>query len=161
MGKEDSADNSAAAAAVPNVYFHAPGVASVRWEPSLQAVLETWEGWANADEFTSMLEAGVRALKENHGSRWLADCRLQRVLKSADQEAGNKKWVPRALAAGLKRFAVVLPVSGLAKANIQDHLSAAAASRMEVAYFATVEQAGRWLLELTGDTETAGSLPPP
>jgi hypothetical protein len=129
------------------VYFDAPGTATVRWDPDLQAVVETWEGWANATEFTAMLEAGVKALAEHHGSRWLADCRKQRVLKAADQKRGNEAWLPQALAAGLKRFAVVLPESGLAKFNIQLHLSAAAAAQMEVSYFATADEARRWVVQ--------------
>jgi hypothetical protein len=136
------------------VYFSAPGTASVRWDPELRAVVETWEGWADATEFIAMLDAGVRALAENHGSRWLADCRLQRVLKAADQRRGNQEWLPRALAAGLKRFAVVLPESGLAKFNIQLHLGAAAAAQMEVAYFATADEARRWVAQTPAKRET-------
>jgi SpoIIAA-like len=142
MGEEDSEGN-----ATGEDYFHVPGVASVRWDTNIQAVVETWEGWADSDEFQAILDAGVQAMSENRGSRWLADCRLQRVLKAADQEAGNKRWLPRALAAGLKRFAVVLPASGLAKANIQDHLRAAASKQLEMAYFATLEEAQQWLVQ--------------
>jgi len=144
MDKEENA--SSATGSGGDVYFHVPGVALVRWDAGLRAVVETWEGWANADEFMNMLDAGVRALGENKGSRWLADCRLQRVLRSADQTAGNKRWLPRALAAGLRRFAVVLPASGLAKANIQDHLRPSASPRLEMAHFATLEEAQRWLV---------------
>lgn len=143
MGEEDS-ERSAAG---EDVYFHVPGVASVRWDTTIHAVVETWEGWADADEFRAILDAGVRAMSENQGSRWLADCRLQRVLKAADQEAGNKRWLPRALAAGLKRFAVVLPASGLATANIQDHLRAAASKQLDMAYFATLDEAQDWILK--------------
>jgi len=146
MDEEDSANSGTGAGSV-DVYFHVPGVALVRWDASLQAVVETWEGWADADEFRAMLDAGVRALSEKQGSRWLADCRLQRVLRSEDQTAGNKRWLPRALAAGLKRFAVVLPASGLAKANIQDHLRADASKRLDMAYFATLEEAQQWLVQ--------------
>jgi hypothetical protein len=129
------------------VYFHTPGTGSVTWDPDLKAVVETWEGWANATEFAALLDAGVRALAENHGSRWLADCRRQRVLKAADQTRGNQEWLPRALAVGLKRFAVVLPESGLAKFNLQLHLGGATAKQMEVAYFATADEARRWVAQ--------------
>jgi hypothetical protein len=143
MGEKDSESNATG----EDVYLHLPGVASVRWDASIHAVVETWEGWANSDEFRAILDAGVRAMSQNRGSRWLADCRLQRVLKAADQEAGNTWWLPRALAAGLKRFAVVLPASGLAKANIQDHLRAAASKELDMAYFATLEEARQWLVQ--------------
>jgi len=143
---------------VGRVYFNVPGVASVSWAPSLQSVVETWEGWADATEFAAILEAGIQALRENNGSRWLADCRLQRVLRAADQKAGNEHWLPRALAAGLKRFAVVFPESGLAKANIQDHLRPAASARLDVAYFSTLEEARQWLTDDSRDSDT--EVPP-
>jgi hypothetical protein len=123
------------------------------WDQDIEAVVETWEGWADATEFTAMLDAGVKALTENHGFRWLADCRLQRVLKAADQKRGNEQWLPRALAAGLRRFAVVLPESGLAKFNIQLHLGAATAAQMEVAYFATLDEARRWVAQVPAKRE--------
>lgn len=100
-----------------------------------------------------MLAAGVKALSENHGSRWLADCRKQRVLKAADQKQGNDAWLPQAGAAGLKRFAVVLPESGLAKFNIQVHLNAATAKQVEVAYFATADDARRWVVQTPAKRE--------
>jgi hypothetical protein len=104
-----------------------------------------WEGWANSTEFASMLDAGVRALKEHGGSRWLADCRLQKVLSPADQDRADREWLPRALATGLKRFAVVLPVSGLAGMNLKDRLNEVPHAKLDVGYFATVEQAREWL----------------
>ena len=157
MSEDDTAGGTPEA--TENVYFDAPGIASVRWDPGAEAVVETWEGWANAIEFTAMLDAGVRALKDNNGSRWLADCRLQRVLKAADQKLGNERWLPRAVAAGLKRFAVVVPTSGLAKANIQEHLRTAAVFRLDVAYFATIEEARLWLVQPPDQPEPQSSKP--
>jgi hypothetical protein len=104
-----------------------------------------WEGWANSAEFAAMLEAGVQALKDHRGSRWLADCRRQKVLSPADQDRADREWLPRALAGGLKQFAVVLPESGLAGMNIKDRLKGVPGTTLEVAYFATVEQAREWL----------------
>jgi hypothetical protein len=127
-----------------NVFFNAPGVASVRWDVEGQLVLVEWEGWANSTEFAALLDAEVRALRQHHGSRVLAGCRRQKVLNPADQDRANLEWLPRALAAGLKRFAVVLPSSGLAEVNLKDSLGKAPAGALDVAYFATVEEAREW-----------------
>jgi len=128
-----------------DLYFNAPGTASVRWDGARATVLVEWEGWANSTEFAGILDAEVRALKDHGGSRLLADCRLQKVLSPADQDRADREWLPRALAAGLKRFAVVLPVSGLAGMNLKDRLKEVPAAKLDVAYFATVEQAREWL----------------
>ena len=81
-----------------DVYFNAPGIASVRWDPNDRLVLVEWEGWADSAEFAALLDAEVRALSEHRGSRLLADCRRQKVLRPDDQERADKEWLPRALA---------------------------------------------------------------
>lgn len=127
-----------------DVYFAAPGVASVRWEPDGEMVLVEWEGWSDSDEFSALLAAEIRALTENRGSRILADCRRQKVLSPGDQIA-DTQWLPRALAAGLKRFAIVLPTSGLAAQNIRARLRAIPMTTLEIAYFDGVDEARAWL----------------
>jgi hypothetical protein len=130
--------------AVDNVYYAAPGVATVRWEPESELVLVVWEGWSNSKEFAALLAAEIEALTEHHGSRLLADCRRQRVLSPADQ-ARDSEWLPRAIAAGLKRLAIVLPTSGLATMNIRDRLGKAPGTTLEIAYFDGVDEARTWL----------------
>jgi hypothetical protein len=127
------------------VYFDAPGVASVRWDEDGQLVLVEWQGWANSNEFSELLEAEITALKKHQGSRVLADCRRQKVLNPADQDKANQAWLPRALAAGLKRFAVVVPSSLLAEVNLKSSLDSVPSTVLDVAYFATPEQARDWL----------------
>lgn len=127
-----------------NVYYAAPGVATVRWEPQGKLVLVVWEGWSNSKEFAALLAAELKALTENHGSLLLADCRRQRVLSPADQ-ARDKEWLPHAIAAGLRRFAIVLPTSGLATTNIRDRLGTAPGGILDIAYFDTVDDARTWL----------------
>jgi len=128
-----------------NIFYAAPGVATVRWEPQGKLVLVEWEGWSNSKEFAALLAAELQALTENHGSLLLADCRRQRVLSPADQ-ARDKEWLPRAIAAGLRRFAIVLPTSGLATTNIKDRLGTAPGGTLAISYFDTVDEARTWLI---------------
>jgi hypothetical protein len=127
------------------VYFDAPGVASVKWDEDGQLVLVEWQGWANATEFSELLDAEIAALRKHHGTRMLADCRRQKGLSAVDQDRANENWLPRALVAGLKRFAVVLPSSGLAAANLKERLGKVRPGALELAYFATPEEARAWL----------------
>jgi hypothetical protein len=127
------------------VFFDKPGVASVKWDEDGQFVLVEWQGWANPSEFAALLEAEIVALRKHKGSLMLADCRRQKGLSAADQVRANEVWLPRALAAGLKRFAVVLPSSGLAAANLKERLGRVRAGTLEVAYFPTPEEARAWL----------------
>ena len=115
-----------------HVYFDVAGVASVRWEERTATVKVEWQGWANSDEFAELLDAEVRALEDHGASRLLADCRLQRVLNPQDQERADREWLPRALEAGLRRFAIILPTSQLAAMNLQDRLGRIPGTVLEV-----------------------------
>lgn len=128
-------------------YFSVPGVASVKWDEDSQMVSVVWEGWANTAEFSALLDAEIQALQEHGGTRLLADCRLQRVLNITDQERANRYWIPRAADAGLKRFAIVLPVSDLAAAHIRQRTGETPATAFEVAYFDEVQKALDWVRE--------------
>jgi hypothetical protein len=128
-----------------NVYFDKPGVASVSWDEEGKLVLVEWRGWADPTEFAALLEAEIVALRKHRSSRMLADCRRQKGLSAADQVFANEVWLPRALAVGLKRFAVVIPSSGLAEADLKQRLAKVRAEALEVAYFLTPEEAREWL----------------
>lgn len=126
-------------------YFAVPGVASVRWDDPTATVVVEWDGWANTSEFAALLDAEVKALKEHRGSRLLADCRRQRVLNPADQERADREWVPQVLEAGLRRFAIVLPVSDVASAHLRERLGKVPQTAMKIDYFASVDEAREWL----------------
>ena len=127
-----------------DIYFAAPGVASVRWEPEGELVVTEWEGWSDSEEFAALLAAEIQALTKHRGTRLLADCRRQKVLSPGDQDK-DRQWLPRAVAAGLKRFAIVLPASGLATTNIRDRLAPGPSTTLEIAYFNSVDEAKAWL----------------
>ena len=128
-----------------DVYFSVPGVATVRWDEGHKTVHVEWDGWANSAEFRALLDAEIKALQDHGGSCLLADCRRQRVLNPADQERADREWTPRALEAGLKRFAIVLPESEMAAGHLQERMGKVPKTAMQVAYFGSVEEAREWL----------------
>jgi hypothetical protein len=141
----------------PNgMFFNRPGVAVMRWDPASRAVQIEWQGWADPVEFAAALEAGLGALIEHRGSRWLADCREMKAIQQSDQEWLDRSWFPRMIAAGLRRMAVVIPKSGLALSNLKDIISKVPADKIDVQYFATVEQAQGWIS--TPSTKTPSGL---
>jgi hypothetical protein len=129
-----------------NIYFSAPGVATVKWVPDGELVLAEWAGWADSTEFAAILAAEIEALTERRGSRLLADCRRQKVLNLVDQDR-DREWLPRAARAGLRRFAIVLPTSGLAAMNVRERLSKVPDGTLEIAYFDGIDEARDWLAE--------------
>ncbi len=132
------------ASATESVYFNLPGVAIVKWDAASQAAHMEWQGWASPTEFKAANDALVQAITEHHSTKVLGDSRQIKVIQKTDQEWANRDWFPRILAAGLTRMALVLPKSGLAKMNIDDLVSRVA-DRLDVAYFATLDDAREWL----------------
>jgi hypothetical protein len=128
-----------------SVLVNSPGVAVLKWDATAGAVHIEWQGWADSTEFALLLEAGLRALQQYHGSRWLADCRNMKTIEQSDQEWLDRSWFPRMLAAGLQRMAVLMPKSALAKMNVQNILGKVPGTKLQVAYFATVSEARQWL----------------
>jgi hypothetical protein len=131
------------------VYFNLPGVAVVKWDAASQAAHMEWQGWARPEEFQAANDALIQAITDHRGTKVLGDSRQIKVIQKTDQEWVNRDWFPRILAAGLTRMALVLPASGLAKMNIDD-LVGRVADRLDVAYFATLEDARMWLARPAG-----------
>jgi hypothetical protein len=145
-----------------DVFFERRGVAVLTWEPASKAVCIEWEGWANPTEFAALLEAGLGAVIEHHASRWLGDCRYMKAIQQSDQDWIVRSWFPRMLEAGLRRMAAVIPKSGLAKMNLEDILLRVPGTHLDVAYFATVEEARKWLVgpsTLTPTSRPANAVP--
>jgi hypothetical protein len=136
------------------VYFNLPGVALVKWDPPSQSAHMEWQGWAKPDEFRAANDALLEAIKDHHGSRILGDSRRIRVIQKSDQDWVNQDWFPRILAAGLNRMALVMPASGLAKMNIDDMVSRVA-DQLDVAYFATMNEARQWLTRASSSDSVA------
>ena len=131
--------------AAGNVYYNQPGVAVVTWDPALGAARIEWQGWANPAEFAAANDAVITALKQHRGTKSLGDCRNMRVIQQSDQDWINREWFPNAIAAGLTRMAIVLATSGLAQMIVEDLISRVPGTKLDVGYFATPEEASRWL----------------
>jgi hypothetical protein len=133
-------------------YFNLPGVAVVTWDASCKAAHIEWQGWANPTEFAGANAAIIRALIEHRGSRALGDLRQLKPIQQSDQDWAKAEWIPGVLAAGLRHIALVIAKSGLAMTNIEAILSKVPGTKLDVKYFATIEEARAWLQRPTTDT---------
>jgi hypothetical protein len=130
-----------------SVYFSRYGVAVVTWDPTMRAVHTEAQSWADPGEMAAVLEAGLQGLTEHGGSRWLADGSNMKAIKQSDQDWIVGEFFPRALAAGLRRIALVIPKNGLAITTVDQLMQRLTAAKVEVAYFPTVAEARSWLME--------------
>jgi hypothetical protein len=139
-----------------SVYFSRHGVAVVTWDPTVQAVYIEAQSWADPSEMAALMEAGLQALTEHGGSRWLADGRNMKGIKQTDQDWIVQEFFPRAVTAGLERVALVIPKSGLALKTVDQLVERLPAATVEVAYFSTVAEGRSWLTSSPTGTPNGG-----
>jgi hypothetical protein len=127
-----------------DLYFSRRGVADVTWDANWNVVHIEAKGWADTAESHAVLDSAIRAMTDHQGSRWLFDGRDMNAIKPSELRWITEVWLPRALAAGLRVAAIVMPTSGKAMNNIDD-MAKAAENEIEVRYFSSVENARQWL----------------
>jgi hypothetical protein len=127
-----------------DLYFSRRGVADVTWDANWNVVHIEAKGWADTAESHAVLDSAMRAMTDHQGSRWLFDGRDMKAIKQSDLRWITEVWLPRALAAGLRVAAIVMPTSHSAMKNIDD-MAKAAEDEIEVRYFSSVENAREWL----------------
>ena len=63
---------------------------------------------------------GIQAIRDHKAVAYVSDARKIRLIVQDDQEWIREKWMPLAIAAGLKRIAFVTAPTGLGKLTIED-----------------------------------------
>jgi hypothetical protein len=111
-------------------------------------VLVEWKAWANSAEYRAAHETVLVALRENDASRNLIDATAARVVSNEDQEWLVENWIPRAVAAGRRWTAVVMPKSALARTISENIDKRPRHNLTKVEYFDTVEEASAWLSQV-------------
>ena len=99
-----------------NVYLDTPYV-SVHWEGPGPWVFVEWKAWANSTEYRAAHEAILGAIRDHRAARLLIDARHAKVISEEDQRWLDADWIPRAVTAGRRWTAVVMPSSALVRST--------------------------------------------
>jgi hypothetical protein len=126
-------------------YLDAPYL-SIRWRSIPQILYAEWKGFATSAEFRSALLTGVRAIREHHVVGYVSDARKARVIGPEDEVWSREVWLPRAVAAGLKRMAIVTASAGLGKMAYDDAATAMDSHGLSMRTFNSVATATTWTL---------------
>ena len=129
------------------VYADQPYV-SIRWVSDGGWVLVVWKEWADSAEYRAAHETILMAIRENHASKNLIDATHSKVVSDSDQKWLIDNWIPRAVAAGRRSTAVVMPRSALGR-TISENIDKGTPSDLtQVEYFDTATEAAAWLSTL-------------
>jgi hypothetical protein len=126
-------------------YLDAPYL-SIRWRSVPQILYAEWKGFATSAEFRSALLTGVRAIREHHVVGYVSDARKARVIGPEDEVWSREVWLPRAVAARLKRMAIVTASAGLGKMAYDDAATAMDSHGLSMRTFNSVATATTWAL---------------
>jgi hypothetical protein len=111
-------------------------------------VLVEWKEWADSAEYRAAHETVLMAIRENHASKNLIDATHAKVVSDSDQRWLIDNWIPRAVAAGRRSTAIVMPRSALGR-TISENIDKEALTKLsKVEYFDTAADAAAWLSTL-------------
>lgn len=127
------------------VYLDAPYL-SIRWRSIPQILYAEWKGFATSAEFRSALLTGVSAIRERHIFGYVSDARKAKVVLAEDEKWAREVWLPQAVAAGLKRMAIVTASTGLGKMAYEDAAAAMDSHGLSMRTFDSVASATTWAL---------------
>lgn len=109
-----------------------------------------------AGVFQQVLLAGLRLLQEHRAQKWLSDDRGNPLLSADDIAWSQDYWLPRALQAGWKFWAVVLPEKTRGQVVMQRLTSfVGEESEVIVKLFSDPESGLQWLAEQDSSHHTA------
>jgi hypothetical protein len=121
---------------------------TLRWDDVHKCVHSEWKAFANSAEFRAGLVKGLQAAGDHHAARYLSDTRKVKVIVNEDQEWVRDTWAPLAVAAGVKRVALVTAQSGLGKLTTEEITRMVDTKGLAMRHFATVAAAREWLAEV-------------
>jgi hypothetical protein len=109
----------------------------------------------SGDRFREVLTTGLELLWEQGAQKWLSDDRNNSVLSADDSAWSQEYWLPRALQAGWKYWAMLPPLRSRAELNITrlvEYVSEIHDVRIKL--FSDPDTARKWL-QRQGDPEAA------
>ncbi len=119
---------------------------TIRWRGVPKILYAEWKGFATSQEFRAALFVGQRAIRERHVLGYVSDALKAKVFTAEDQKWVVQAWLPQALAAGLKRMAMVTANAGIGRLTIEEVVKEVDTHGLAMRSFHSVAAATTWAL---------------
>jgi hypothetical protein len=126
------------------VYLDEPWL-SIIWDRELTCVYAKFKAFANSAEFRAGTLKILDAIREHDASSLISDNRKLEGVAVEDQLWLRDTWVPLAVAAGIKRIAVVLAPYGLGKIASEEIISQIGKAKFAMRTFESLPEATKWV----------------
>ena len=124
---------------------------AVDYDGDVPCVRMLWKGYATSAQFRAANERVLEAIKERKASKLLGDAEDFVLIGADDQMWLASNWIPRALQAGVRKIALVMPrfyFNRVAVDTVAQRLSGEFARNLvRIEYFDGRESARNWLAE--------------
>ena len=101
--------------------------------------------FATSEERREALGEGLKIIERDRVTKWLTNNKSGSAIPQEDIDWGINEWFPRAIKAGLKYWAVILPEKAVGKLSGKKMVEALIARGITVKTFQTEEDAVNWL----------------
>lgn len=98
-----------------------------------------------SDSFQELLMAGLRHVEKYKATKWLGDNRDNPVVSKENHEWARAVWAPRALKAGFKYWAAVMPTHPIGRLQLRTYIQEYQALGVTAQSFQDVDEALQWL----------------
>jgi hypothetical protein len=118
---------------------------SVDYDVNIPSVVMTWKGYATSAVFRATNEQVLQTISERRASKLLGDITEFVLIGADDQDWLNTVWLPSAMEAGLRMVALVTPNFYFNRVAVENVVKKLDPTQLQVAYFATRDEAAAWL----------------
>ncbi len=119
--------------------------ASLMYYPDAKIVHHIFHKPISGQNFRDVLNTGAATLEEHQASKWLSDDRGNLALPQDDTEWSKVDWFPRAIKAGWKYWALVVPEDFMARVNMKEFVDSYLDQGLRIEVFTEPEEALQWL----------------
>ena len=133
---------------MPEVQILSNQYATLAYHADSKVIHHTFHKTIGAEKFREVLNLGVEAMGKYGASKWLSDDRNNSVLSPEDTEWSMTNWFPRAIQAGWKYWALVVPQNILAQMNLKEFVDTYYEQGLRIMVFSNPDEAMKWLIDI-------------
>ena len=118
---------------------------SVDYDVDVPCVVMSWRGYATSAVFRAANEQVLQMIADRRAKKLLGDITEFVLIGAEDQDWLNNEWLPKAMESGLRLAALVTPTFYFNRVAVDNVVKRLDPARLQVAYFATRDEALAWL----------------
>jgi hypothetical protein len=129
--------------------------ANLYYYPEEKIVYHEFKPSIGGEGLKNTLNTGTELLRKHNAKKWLSDNRAIEAHTEEETKWINTHWLPDAIKAGWKVWALVVPQSVMARINMTEFVESFYEKGVRIMVFVDSEEAFDWLVKVgSGDDPT-------